>query len=90
LIVINIIIGVSIARVNNAAHMGGLVAGVALGWLLAPRLRPRGISADGDQLLLDDAASLSNRLPALVAVLALFAAATWWVWRFWLVRSGLA
>lgn len=36
-IMINLFIGFSTPRIDNAAHIGGLVAGAAVGWLLAPR-----------------------------------------------------
>lgn len=40
LILLNLIIGFSIAVVNNAAHIGGLIGGFGLGYLLAPRYVP--------------------------------------------------
>jgi membrane associated rhomboid family serine protease len=36
LIVINLVIGFTIPRIDNAAHIGGLVAGLWLGFLIAP------------------------------------------------------
>jgi membrane associated rhomboid family serine protease len=36
LIVINLIIGFTIPRIDNAAHIGGLVAGIWLGFLIVP------------------------------------------------------
>jgi rhomboid protease GluP len=37
LIVINLVIGVTIPGIDNAAHVGGLLAGAALGFLLVPQ-----------------------------------------------------
>ena len=34
---LNLVIGFAIVRIDNAAHVGGLIAGFALGYLLAPR-----------------------------------------------------
>lgn len=39
LIVLNLILGFSIPNINNLAHIGGMVAGIILGYLLAPRLQ---------------------------------------------------
>jgi rhomboid protease GluP len=37
LVGINVVFGVSTPGINNLAHMGGLVSGFALAWVLAPR-----------------------------------------------------
>lgn len=37
LIVLNLVIGVTIPRIDNAAHIGGLIAGCWLGYVLVPR-----------------------------------------------------
>jgi len=39
LVGINLVIGFLIVRINNAAHVGGLVSGFALAYLLAPRYK---------------------------------------------------
>lgn len=39
-VLLNIVIGLVVPRIDNAAHMGGLVAGAFLGLLLGSRLRP--------------------------------------------------
>ena len=36
-IMINLFIGFSTPRIDNNAHIGGLIAGVLVGWLIAPR-----------------------------------------------------
>ena len=39
IVVINILFGLAISGVDNAAHMGGLIAGVLVGYLVTPRER---------------------------------------------------
>ena len=36
-IMINLLIGFSTPRIDNNAHIGGLIGGALVGWLLAPR-----------------------------------------------------
>lgn len=38
-VVINLIIGFTASNIDNAAHVGGLIAGLAIGWALSPQYR---------------------------------------------------
>ncbi|MCB8980536.1 MAG: rhomboid family intramembrane serine protease [Ardenticatenaceae bacterium] len=40
IVLINLVIGLSVFAINNAAHIGGFIAGLALGFLVAPRYLP--------------------------------------------------
>ncbi len=67
---INLIFGFTIPGINNLAHMGGLVFGALLGWLLAPRYQAPSVfmaTADG-ALTLEDSTTIGRRLPMLLAV----------------------
>jgi rhomboid protease GluP len=41
LLAINLYIGLSVANISNTAHLGGLVGGLAFGWLVAPTVYAR-------------------------------------------------
>lgn len=41
ILAINILIGIAVPQIDNTAHMGGLIGGVALGWMLAPLVTAR-------------------------------------------------
>lgn len=74
LIVLNLIIGFTIPAINNAAHLGGLIAGFILGFLLVPRYRPA-LSDEGNYYA--DLGSIRRRwwVPVLASVV--FVAGTW-------------
>jgi rhomboid protease GluP len=67
---INLFLGFTIPGINNLAHMGGLVFGALLGWLLAPKYQAPSVfipTADG-ALTLEDSTTIGRRLPQLLAV----------------------
>lgn len=71
IIVINIIIGVTVVSINNAAHMGGLISGFGLGYLLAPRFERAGGSGYRDM------ATLGRRWWVVVGTAILVIAGAW-------------
>ena len=67
---INLVFGFTIPGINNLAHMGGLLFGLALGWILAPKYQAPSVfrpPADG-ALTLEDSTTIGRRLPMLLAV----------------------
>jgi rhomboid protease GluP len=73
IIILNIIIGVTVVSINNAAHMGGLVSGFVLGYLLAPRHVLSRESKTGYA----DTASLARRWWVALATVVVIVAGTW-------------
>ena len=71
LIGLNLILGFSIPRINNLAHIGGMVAGIVLGYVLAPRLK-----LDRATMTVTDIATLRHRWWLLVVTIAALAIAT--------------
>jgi rhomboid protease GluP len=45
LLAINVWLGLSVPNISNTAHMGGLVGGLAFGWLMAPTVYSQKLSA---------------------------------------------
>jgi rhomboid protease GluP len=64
----NLLNGVTHAGIDNAAHVGGLVSGFAVGWLLALPLDPQVRREAGRRLALASA-----------AVIALISGVAWWM-----------
>lgn len=67
---INLVFGFTIPFINNLAHMGGLVFGALLGYVLAPKYHAPSVfkpTADG-ALTLEDSTTIGRRLPMLLAV----------------------
>lgn len=63
---VNLLMGFMIPGINNLAHIGGLVFGMAVGWFLAPRyLAPSLWSAAP---VAQDGNSIRRRVPALLLV----------------------
>jgi rhomboid protease GluP len=52
LLAINLYIGFSIANISNTAHIGGLVGGLAVGWLMAPTIYARKTSRAASPVLI--------------------------------------
>lgn len=75
---INLILGFTIPGINNLAHIGGLVFGAALGWLLAPHYEaPSAFALSGDgSITLQDSNTIGRRLPMLLVVTIVLAALT--------------
>ena len=73
-VVINLIIGFTVPNIDNAAHIGGLVVGVLIGWMLSPAYKVVPAGPAGPARVVD-ANSLARRwwvLPvALVAAVGL-------------------
>jgi rhomboid protease GluP len=66
----NLFLGFTIPFINNLAHMGGLVFGALLGWILAPKYQAPSVfrpAADG-ALTLEDSTTIGRRLPMLLMV----------------------
>lgn len=80
-VVINLVIGLLVIQINNAAHIGGLIAGLALGYLIAPRYLPV-LDQQGNNSY-QDQAGWPRRwwVPALTVVL--LAAGTWGAIQAW-------
>ena len=66
---ITFVYGLIVGNINHAAHIGGLIAGAALGYLLAPRYW---MPAQEDDSPLTDSASLARRWWVVVVALLVF------------------
>ena len=79
---INLVFGFTVPRIDNMAHIGGLIAGFALGYLLAPRYQVRDQYTTQSRLV--DTVSLLNRWWAPAAAVILLAGGTSLSISFWL------
>lgn len=75
IVLINLVIGLSVFAINNAAHIGGFVAGVALGFLVAPRYLPV-LTSTGENRY-EDQASLQRRWVVPLITTLLLAGGIW-------------
>jgi hypothetical protein len=80
-LIINLVIGLLVIQINNAAHIGGFIAGLALGYLTAPRYLPV-LDRHGNNSY-QDQAGWQRRwwVPALTVML--LAAGTWGAVQAW-------
>lgn len=80
-LVINLVIGLLVFQINNAAHVGGFIAGLTLGYLTAPRYLPV-IDQQGKNSY-QDQATWQRRwwVPALTVTL--LAVSTWGAIQAW-------
>ena len=72
---LNILFGLTVPGIDNWAHMGGLLCGTILGYLLAPVYEVSGQYTGQPQVI--DKTSLQGQLSILLAATAIFAGATW-------------
>ena len=75
IVLINLVIGLAVFAINNAAHIGGFVAGMALGFLVAPRYLPVLTSTEENRY--EDQASLQKRWAVPVITALVLAGGIW-------------
>lgn len=75
-LLVNLFIGFTVPYINNTAHMGGLVTGAILGWLLVPKYAlPAGV-LPGEALTLEDQTTLQSKLLHVIVVMLVLAVVT--------------
>ncbi len=80
-IVINLILGATIPRIDNFAHIGGLISGTLLGLALAPRYRT--VALDMFESELVDTVTWLNRSWVIILAVMMLAVGTWLALAFW-------
>lgn len=80
-LLINLGIGLLVFQINNAAHIGGFIAGLALGYLTAPRYLPV-IDQEGNNSY-QDQATWQRRWWVSALTVALLAVGTWGAIQAW-------
>jgi len=83
IVLLNLFIGLQ-GRIDNWAHLGGLVGGASLSWFIAPLWAPGGAPVFGGEITLEDQHALAGArwlavvgFGVLLAALAGFAVAVW-------------
>ena len=76
--------GLTVPRIDNMAHMGGLIAGFALGYALAPRYQLTGEYTTSARVV--DTVSLLNRWWAPALAVIVLAGGVSLAMTFWLSR----
>lgn len=70
--VVNLILGATVPGINNLAHLGGLIFGLGLGWVLVPRYQAPSVLMLGETPLLQDRSSVQKQILGLaVAIVVL-------------------
>ena len=72
----NLVFGFTVPGINNLAHIGGLIFGAVVGWLLSPRYQPPQVFTPDDNhaITLEDGNGIRQQMPALLAVLVVMSA----------------
>ncbi len=83
----NLLIGFVALRIDNAAHIGGLIAGFALGYLLVPRYYV--VDSPFADTQIEDRGGLANTWWIILAAALLFVGATAGIITYWRIAAGI-
>lgn len=75
-LMINLFIGFTVPYINNTAHLGGLITGAVLGWLLVPKYAMPSGYLPSEVLTLEDQTTLQSKLIHLIVVMLVLALLT--------------